>query len=297
MKQKLASDTYVHHRSEMRRSTILVLSALLCGVNCNCEILRNILNLNPSTTADFPSSSIETSTRSSATQAGSNTVHITSKVTRTSNTNYNTQKVSSDGSDIVDEFNNFAQLYVTLKSYHEVELRKVQTQYELLEAQFRNEFHEIQLRVRILESELRELRLQSRTSNASARSDSDSQTGNNSNSRQDNEVLHKIDQIYQRLSNGCDCNEQLLLKVEQIHEKLFKSMGETPAVGTTFCGTKNAENGNVTSVAHKRYFGCYQDREENRMLKEMLKHFKSNSVDVCIDACRSENFAYAGIEG
>lgn len=285
----------------MTRTVILLLIAIsTVNSSSDCDFFTKMFNLNPT------NGEIEIKTT------------VTSPVT-TPDTVPSGIIVKTNQSNTVSEINHFAKLYRTLRTYHENELRKVQSRYEQLEEYVKNELDEIQRKYYLLEAKMRK----SESSNLKpvcTCCESDSLSSYNLNSSHDSTVLHKVEQIDQRISTLTDGNVQLLHKIEQVYEILSNVTDVTNIstiisnVGPQNCSTnssKNKEdimettaptieariNNTGNKRTHKKYLGCYQDRQEHRLLKEFMKHNKSNSVDTCVDTCLTENYVFAGIEG
>lgn len=89
----------------------------------------------------------------------------------------------------------------------------------------------------------------------------------------------------QRLSNcGNGQNNNLLEKMNQISEKLSKFTDDASIVLP------------VAQRTRGKYVGCFQDQAHHRGLKGYIRRSYSNTIEGCIDICRSGNYVYAGLQ-
>jgi len=189
------------------------------------------------------------------------------------------------------EINSFTKLFLLLRSYHENELRKVQNSYKQLEEYYENEFEEVQRKYWKLEQKVRKLK-SSECTTCVLREPDDNSRNNLDNSK---ELLEKIDRIDEKLSNITN-----MINITNINRQ----------IGASNCtkSTIESEPGDYPidpiptpqpnqPRAPGKYLGCYQDRQDRRMLNGFIKHSKLNSVGLCIDVCRTGKYVFAGIEG
>lgn len=300
--------------------TLLLIAIPTASGSGNCALLEDLLNINTDNGQIEIRTTETTPPAETTTKFPSLTPPRTISSTITPPKQPTTTSTTANTSNAVNELNSFAKLYSMLRTYHENELKRVQSRYERLEVFSRNKFEEIQRNYDILEATVRTLK-SSKLNPIGTCCESDSRPKNDLHTSQDINLLNKFEEMYHRTSILTDANAKLLHKIEQVYDKLSNvtdAMNITTIIshiGHLNCSTNISNkdhvpihttspapidvrtNNGVEERTHRRYLGCYQDRQERRLLVEFMKHSKINSVDACVDNCRAGNYVFAGLEG
>lgn len=142
------------------------------------------------------------------------------------------------------------QLEVLFKKYYETEFSKLQQKYELREERLLALLEECNLNPVITVNNY----------------NSPDHNSENRTDWQTNNLSHKIDRIYEKLSNTTPTSIQYFDKMR----------------------SNNRTRG--------KYLGCYQDRVEHRGLRGYALPSRSMTVEKCIDICRNGSYVYAGLQ-